>query len=270
MIRNAPAIGMVTLDRKVGAMMEQAVEYMRGLAGTGGDDCGMERRVAIGDMGVEGDGGFAALVRIDGAGCLCTPIEREVLPVRAGRGAVAEQRGKGQPMLRLDQPRQRRSVAILAQVPGREPAELTPSYQPTGLGHAGVAEIRRIGKNGGKDRAGIVVCPAGSQMREAAGKSRPAIHVGQQIGDPDGRQACVEGRQGVLCLVWSDRAQRRDAQPPLGDPHVFERIGGRFRLYLGDPTREQRLAFRQPGRCGISDGDRGGRPRASRKKSALE
>lgn len=60
-------------------------------------------------------------------------------------------------MLRLDQPRQRRAVAILAQVPGREPAELTPSYQSTGLGHAGVAEIGRIGKNGGKDRAGIVV-----------------------------------------------------------------------------------------------------------------
>lgn len=137
MIRNAPAIGMVTLDRKVGAMMEQAVEYMRGHAGTGGDDCRMERRVAIGDMGVEGDGGFAALVRIDGAGRLRRPIEREVLPVRAGRGAVAEQGGKRQPMLRLDQPRQRRAVTILAQGArpraSRADAEL-PTHRPRPCG----------------------------------------------------------------------------------------------------------------------------------------
>jgi hypothetical protein len=42
-------------------------------------------------------------------------------------------------------------------VPGREPAELTPSYQPTGLGHAGVAEIGRIGKEGSRHESVLYV-----------------------------------------------------------------------------------------------------------------
>ena len=90
MVGNAPSIGVMALDREVCAMMEQTIENMRGLACPGGDDRGMERRVAIRDMGIEGNGGFAALVWIDRSGRLRPTIEREMLPVRAGRGAVAE------------------------------------------------------------------------------------------------------------------------------------------------------------------------------------
>lgn len=62
MIGDAAPIGMVALDGEVGTVMEQAVENMRRFAGAGRDDPGMERRVTVGDMGVEGDGGIAALV----------------------------------------------------------------------------------------------------------------------------------------------------------------------------------------------------------------
>lgn len=42
-IGNAAPVGVMALDNEVGAMVEQAVEYMRRLTGSGGDDPGMER-----------------------------------------------------------------------------------------------------------------------------------------------------------------------------------------------------------------------------------
>lgn len=84
-------------------------------------------------------------------------------------------------------------MPVLAQMPGRKPTELTLGHQPASLGHAGMPEIGRIGENGREDRAGILVCPAGAQVREAAGESRPTVHIGQQVGDPDGGQVRIEG-----------------------------------------------------------------------------
>ncbi|KTW02135.1 hypothetical protein NS258_18485 [Sphingomonas sanguinis] len=84
MIGDAASIGMVALDREVGTVMEQAIEDMHRLTGSGRDDSGMERRVAVRDMGVEGDGGIAALVRVDCArrssGKFC-PSELEAVPL---------------------------------------------------------------------------------------------------------------------------------------------------------------------------------------------
>lgn len=60
MIGDATPIGMVAFDREIGTVMEQAVEDMHRFAGTGRYDPGMERRVMVGDVRVEGDGGIAA------------------------------------------------------------------------------------------------------------------------------------------------------------------------------------------------------------------
>jgi hypothetical protein len=83
MIGDAAAIHVVFRDGEVGRMVEKAVEDMSGFPGRGGNDLGMERRVAIGDVGIEGDGGLRSLVRVDRAGRLRPPVEREVLAVRA-------------------------------------------------------------------------------------------------------------------------------------------------------------------------------------------
>ena len=156
-------------------------------------------------------------------------------------------------MLGVHQFRQRRAVAVLAQMPGREPAELTLGHQPAGLGHAGVPEIGRVDEDRREDRAGILVCPAGAQVREAGGEPRPTFHLGQQVGDRDGGQVRIEGCQRALRLVGRDRAQRRDAQPSLDDAHVLKRIDRYLRLDLGETARQQRPAFRQPGCRGVDD-----------------
>lgn len=80
-------------------------------------------------------------------------------------------------MLRLGQSRQRRAVTVLAQVSGRQPSELALRHQPAGLGHAGVAEIGGIGKNGGEDRPRIVMRPPRRQMSEATSEAGPAIRI---------------------------------------------------------------------------------------------
>ena len=84
MVGDAPAIDVMLFDVQIGAVVEQPVEHLRRLARGSRDNGGMERRVAIRDMTVEGDGRLRPLVRIDRAGCLGASVEREVLTVRAG------------------------------------------------------------------------------------------------------------------------------------------------------------------------------------------
>ncbi len=117
MIRHAPAIDVVLLNMQIGTVVEQPVQHLRGLARGRRDDGGMERRVAIRDMAVEGDGRLCPLVRIDRAGCLGAAIEREVLTVRTGRGARPEQGGEWRGMLGVDQTSESATVGFLAQMP---------------------------------------------------------------------------------------------------------------------------------------------------------
>ena len=46
------------LDAKVGLVVEQAVEHVRGVTDRGVDDLGMERGVLVGDVRVEGRAGI--------------------------------------------------------------------------------------------------------------------------------------------------------------------------------------------------------------------
>jgi hypothetical protein len=52
-IDGASRVGVVLTDIERAFVVHEAVENMGGLAGVGGDDLGIERRVAVGDMGVE-------------------------------------------------------------------------------------------------------------------------------------------------------------------------------------------------------------------------
>ena len=53
MIDRAGGVGVVLADVDRAFVVHEPVENVRGLAGIGGDDFGIERRVAIGDVGVE-------------------------------------------------------------------------------------------------------------------------------------------------------------------------------------------------------------------------
>ena len=55
MIGHAAAVGMVALDRKFRAVMQQAVKYLCSLTCSGGNHLGMKWRIPIRNVGVKGD-----------------------------------------------------------------------------------------------------------------------------------------------------------------------------------------------------------------------
>ena len=81
MIREARRIGVVLLDAKIGLMVQKAVEHIGCIAHADVDDLRMERRVLIGNVRVEQDTGFAAILRINVAGSFGLAPGFEPLPV---------------------------------------------------------------------------------------------------------------------------------------------------------------------------------------------
>lgn len=63
-IREACGIGVVLFDPQLGLVIKQAVEHMRGIANGGVDDLGMEGRVLIGDVSVEGHARIIPIFRV--------------------------------------------------------------------------------------------------------------------------------------------------------------------------------------------------------------
>ena len=61
MIGEPGRVGVVLFDSQLGFVIEQPVEYVRGIAHIGVDDLGIERRVLVGKVRVEQDAGLAAV-----------------------------------------------------------------------------------------------------------------------------------------------------------------------------------------------------------------
>ena len=81
-IREPCRVGVVLLDAQVGFVVQQAVEHVGRVAHADVHDLGVERRVLVGDMGVERPPWAAAVFRVDVAGALGLAAGAEVLTVR--------------------------------------------------------------------------------------------------------------------------------------------------------------------------------------------
>ena len=81
-IGEACRIGVVLLDAQIGFVVQQAVEHVGRVAHADVHDLGGERRVLVGDMGVERPPWAAAVFRIDVAGALGLAAGTEVLAIR--------------------------------------------------------------------------------------------------------------------------------------------------------------------------------------------
>ena len=124
LVGGAAGVGVMLGDAQPGAVMEQPVEHVRRLGRGRRDDLGVERAELVGDVGVERDAGLVAVPGVDVAERLAPAARAEELPVRAGGAAVAPDPGERQRAMRLDQPREGRGVALLADVPVVRPGEL--------------------------------------------------------------------------------------------------------------------------------------------------
>ena len=81
-IGEARRVGVVLLDTQVGLVVQQTIKHIGRVTHADVHDLGVERRVLVGDVGVERPPGAAAVFRIDVAGTLGLAASAEVLAVR--------------------------------------------------------------------------------------------------------------------------------------------------------------------------------------------
>ena len=80
-IGEAGRVGVVLLDPQVGLVVQQAVEHIGGIADADIHHAGAERRVLVGDMGVEQPSRLTAVLRVDVSGALAPAASPETLAI---------------------------------------------------------------------------------------------------------------------------------------------------------------------------------------------
>ena len=231
-IDRAGGIRRMFADHQFALMVEQAVEDMRGFAGIGGDDLGMERRKAVGDVGVEQHAGFGAVAGVAIGAGLALTTGAEELAVRRRCVARSPNRREGMRGVAIDDRRQRRQVGFVAHMPFRRPAQARQRQPARTFGHAAQAEIGRIGEDRTHQRGLVGGGGAAARMDEAVGETRPCGDLDQQVGDADARQHRVEPGLQCIGIVGGRAPDRRDQQLPALDCHVDQlaRRGCAFHL----------------------------------------
>src|SRR5439155_26258622 len=92
MVGITAAIGMVAAGHDLALVVEQPVKDMRGFAGGRRNHLGGERGVAVGEVRVELDPGFIAVMSVDAARIAAETAGPEKLAVRRGRKTAAKHR----------------------------------------------------------------------------------------------------------------------------------------------------------------------------------
>ena len=217
--------------------MEQPVEDVRGFAGGGGDDLGVERRVAVRDVGVEQDAGVGAVARVDLGPGLAVAAGAEELAVR-GRGVARPPDARdGMGVVGVDDRRQGGGVGLVTNVPLSGPHE--PRVGQALDDSAMRARPRLVpSARMAPSRAGLSTAgSAGLQVREAVREARPGVDLAEQLGDPHPRQHGVEAALQRLGCLGRGAADRRDNEPAVGDP----RLGQLARRGQGGDPLEARM-----------------------------
>ena len=210
---------------------------MQGLAGRRRDHLGVERREAVGEVGVELASRIVAVMGVEAAGGAAEAAGPEELPVRRGSKAAAEDRRQRLALLMIDQAPQREGIGLVADMPVGDPGELAEAGDRAGLGHARQTEIEAVGQEARHQDLRVGDRLAAAQMGEAVGEQRPARHLRQQVGDADARQHRVKAGGECLGLRRRRFFDRRDLQHPL-----LERdIGQQAAVCLGVDRRQTRI-----------------------------
>ena len=117
---------------------------MRGFAGGRRDHLGVERCVAVGEVRVELDSGFIAVMGVDGARVAAETAGPEELAVRRGGKTAAKHRRERLALLLVDQPSERQGIGLVADVPVGYPGELPETGDAARLGHSRRPSARRL------------------------------------------------------------------------------------------------------------------------------
>ncbi|MDJ0450752.1 hypothetical protein [Methylocystis sp. JR02] len=122
----------------------------------------------------------------------------------------------------IDDGSARRDIIVVADVPLRDVDEVMVGEAARRIRHAGEAEIRAIGEDGGQQRRPVGGRGAGAQMRETIGKLCPAVDITQNLGDPRPRQHPVQSNGENARGVRDGRLDPGDVELAVFDLDAVE------------------------------------------------
>src|SRR4030095_1517316 len=101
-VRVTGSVGVVLLDLKIGLMIEQTIQNMRGVTHRGTDRPRMERRVTIRDVSVEHHYRIAAILGVHLSDDGPAESDRKRLPIRRRRASTSPPGSERDVSLELD------------------------------------------------------------------------------------------------------------------------------------------------------------------------
>jgi hypothetical protein len=104
-----------------------------------------------------------------------------------------------------------------------------------GLGHARQAEVEAVGEQPGHEDPPVDHGLAAPQVGEVVGEACPAVHLGQQVGDPHPRQQAVEARRQGFGLRRRRFGDGGDLQHALVERHVGQQVALRLGIGRSQP-----------------------------------
>ena len=113
-------------------------------------------------------------------------------------------------------------------------------------GHPGEPEIGGVGEQRRHQRHAVLGRRSRAQMTEPIGKSCPAMHFGEKLGDAQTRQHAIEPPRDILDFVGFVLADGADRKPFCGDDRFGELAGGRERIDFPKPGFEEADALGAP------------------------
>ena len=184
-LRVAVGVGVVLLQLQVALVVAEPVEHERRVPVGAFDRRAVERRVVVGDEGIELQGEVAE----PGAVGLLQDLagHGEPLPVAGRRPAFAPvergiEAGDG-----VHQRRQGGALRLLGHLPVADPLELLVGDALGDLGHRVQADVAAVRQHDGQERAHVlrVTPPALGGGHEVVGEAQVVIDLDEQVREPD-------------------------------------------------------------------------------------
>ena len=163
----------VAAGRNLALVVEQPIEHMRGFAGGRRDHLGVERRVSVGEVRVELDPGFIAVMGIDAARFAAEAAGPKELAIRGGGGAAAKHRRKRLALLLVDQTPERQGIGLVPDMPVRRPGPLAKAGDAAA---SAIRVMRRLSPSARRLAMRICESAAVSPVRRWVKQSVNSVH----------------------------------------------------------------------------------------------
>jgi hypothetical protein len=187
-IGESGGVGIVFFNLQFRFVVEQTIEYIRGISCGRIDELGLERGVLVRNVGIEGHPRIIAVTRIDLSVRGAVTAGAKALPVRRRRSSITPMASKTDAVVIIDELGKRLGIGLLANMPSSHAAEYGKWDAWRGLGHASQAQVDSVCKDGGQQQRPVLSGLTVAQVCEVARESGPFVDLDEKIGDLDARE----------------------------------------------------------------------------------